>query len=342
MRPEDVLHVEFSTQPRGFNQDEVRAHLQQVAVALRDAQEKAVEAEGTAHDVMGDLQQALEQLRAYEGVDQGPARRDQTEQIPRVHPGERGAPGADDAGQVSGLQQRVVQLERELREAHARVEHAEVRAKQAETMASEAVESEQLLKRTLVMAQRTADAAIAEARAESSRLRTEAADAAQHVRQEADEYAARVTSEAEERAARVTREADSAAKQTTEDAKAEAERVTAEANTAAQEARDLAHDDAAKMRAIANAVREEVTAQARTIAQLRRTYAAQARAAIEDHVAAFSELAHLPDLPEELAAQADTYVDSSGRSPHDREQSLNEAVGSGSSPSQEEQESSDD
>ena len=297
MRPEEVLHVEFSTQPRGFNQDEVRAHLQQVAIALRDAQELAVEAEGKAHEAMADLQTAVGQLRDYE---------------------QQGGPALDDTAQVrlpqeadQAVQQRISQLEAQLREAYARVETAEAKARHAEHAAGEAIESEQLLKRTLVMAQRTADAAIAEARSEAARIRTEAAESSEQVRKDADDYAQRTTSEAEEYAARVTREADTAAKQTTDDAAVEAERVTTEADTAAKRTRHLADQDAARMRAVASQVRSEAADQARKIADLRRTYAAQARAAIEDHVAAFSALAQLPDLPDALAAEADLFVDSS-------------------------------
>lgn len=299
MRPEEVLHVEFSTQPRGFNQDEVRAHLQQVAIALRDAQELAVEAEGKAHEALTDLQDAVTQLREYE---------------------QHGTPGVEDTAQVhlpqeadEALQQRIAQLEAQLREAYARVETAEGKAKHAENAAAEAIESEQLLKRTLVMAQRTADATIAEARAEATRIRTDAAENSEKVRKDADEYAKRTTTDAEEYAARVTREADSAAKQTTEDANTEAERVTTEADEAAKRTRHLADQDAARMRAVASQVRSEAADQARKIADLRRTYAAHARAAIEDHVAAFSALAQLPDLPDELAAEADLYVDSSAK-----------------------------
>ena len=87
--------------------------------------------------------------------------------------------------------------------------------------------------------------------------------------------------------------------------------MTTEADQVAKRTRYLVDQAAARMRAVASQVRSEAANQTRKIADLRRTYAAQARVAIEDHVAAFSALAQLPDMPDALAAEADLNVDSS-------------------------------
>lgn len=107
------------------------------------------------------------------------------------------------------LERLAVGLERQtsqLKEARARIEasesriaDAERRAAQAEQRASQVSDSDETLKRTLVLAQRTADAAIREAREEAARLLADAHETTARVRADAEEEAQRAHREARER-----------------------------------------------------------------------------------------------------------------------------------------------
>jgi cell division initiation protein len=108
------------------------------------------------------------------------------------------------------LERLAVGLERQdtlVREARQRIEVAEARAAeaerravQAEQSASESSASDETLMRTLVLAQKTADAAIREAEEQASRTLTGAQDEAQRLLTEAQDASARAQAEAEEEA----------------------------------------------------------------------------------------------------------------------------------------------
>lgn len=105
------------------------------------------------------------------------------------------------------LERLAVGLERQettVREARQRIEAAEARAaeaerraQQAEQAASQTSASDETLKRTLVLAQRTADAAIREAEEEASRTLSSAQAEASRLLAEAQEASARAQAEAE-------------------------------------------------------------------------------------------------------------------------------------------------
>ncbi|MFL6204655.1 MAG: DivIVA domain-containing protein [Acidimicrobiales bacterium] len=101
-----------------------------------------------------------------------------------------------------------------LREARQRADAAEARVADAERRALEAAEranatsdADETLKRTLVLAQRTADAAIKEAEEQASRTLTSAQDQAARLLADAQEASARARAEAENEARRAQEEA---------------------------------------------------------------------------------------------------------------------------------------
>ena len=109
-----------------------------------------------------------------------------------------------------GLERQDAQL-REARQrieiAEARVAEAERRAVQAEQRASDNVTSDETLTRTLVLAQRTADAAIREAEEQAARTLSGAQEQAARLLGEAEDIAARARAEAEEEARHAHEEA---------------------------------------------------------------------------------------------------------------------------------------
>lgn len=115
------------------------------------------------------------------------------------------------------LERLAVAIERQdgmLREAKGRIEEAEARAADAErrasaaaARASESSEADDTLKRTLVLAQRTADAAIKEAEEQAARTLSSAQDQAARLLADAQEASARARSEAEAEARRAQEEA---------------------------------------------------------------------------------------------------------------------------------------
>jgi len=91
--------------------------------------------------------------------------------------------------------------------AEARVAEAERRAVQAEQRATDTSDSDETLKRTLVLAQRTADAAIREAEEQASKTLSSAQDQAARLLADAQETSARARAEAEDDARRAQQEA---------------------------------------------------------------------------------------------------------------------------------------
>jgi len=91
--------------------------------------------------------------------------------------------------------------------AEARVADAERRAAEAADQASATSDADETLKRTLVLAQRTADAAIKEAEEQASRTLTSAQDQAARLLADAQEATARARAEAENEARRAQEEA---------------------------------------------------------------------------------------------------------------------------------------
>lgn len=91
--------------------------------------------------------------------------------------------------------------------AEARAAEAERRAVQAEQRASDTSDSDETLKRTLVLAQRTADAAIREAEEQASKTLSSAQDQAARLLADAQETSARARAEAEDDARRAQQDA---------------------------------------------------------------------------------------------------------------------------------------
>lgn len=112
----------------------------------------------------------------------------------------------------------VAALERRCADANARAERAEAKALELADDTS--------LRRTLVLAQRTADAAIAEAQEEARRVVVEAEERAAERMAEADAHSERTRSSAEEAAANTVQSAQARANQLLVEAKAEARRAS--------------------------------------------------------------------------------------------------------------------
>jgi DivIVA domain-containing protein len=103
---------------------------------------------------------------------------------------------------VEALQAELIDARRRLTDAEARVSAAEARAVEAEQRASETGDADETLKRTLVLAQRTADAAIAEAQDQANRTLTAAEEQANRMLAEAHDAVGRARAEAEAEARR--------------------------------------------------------------------------------------------------------------------------------------------
>ena len=130
----------------------------------------------------------------------------------------------------------IVQLQTRLRDALERAEHAESRAASAGTRS----ESEETLRRTLVLAQRTADAAIAEANTEAQRTLAEA-----------HEHAARTVAEANERASRLLTDAEGQASMLRAETETEVRRI-------AEESRAPLVDDIRELERVRGFLRDDI------------------------------------------------------------------------------------
>lgn len=116
-----------------------------------------------------------------------------------------------------------------LTELHERVEAAESRGGGAAPRS----EAEETLTRTLVLAQRTADAAIAEAREEADRLTSDAAAGAQAILSAAETEATAMVREAQSEAAATRKESEDRAARILAEAETDRRSIVAEAETAA-------------------------------------------------------------------------------------------------------------
>ena len=101
----------------------------------------------------------------------------------------------------------VKEVRQRLEVAEARAAEAERRALQAEQAASDTSASDETLKRTLVLAQRTADAAIREAEEQAARTLSSAQEQASQLLAEAQDVAERARAEAEDEVRRAHEEA---------------------------------------------------------------------------------------------------------------------------------------
>lgn len=130
------------------------------------------------------------------------------------HAAKRGGYSTQDVDEfIEQVKASVERTDAELRELRQRVQSADARVAEAERRAAEAErsggssEADETLKRTLVLAQRTADAAIKEAEEQAARTLASAQDQAARMLSEAKESAARAQAEAEDEARRAQEEA---------------------------------------------------------------------------------------------------------------------------------------
>lgn len=149
------------------------------------------------------------------------------------------------------------QVQDKVREANDQIEAANARAARAEARARDSSDIDDTLRRTLVLAQRTADAAIAEAREQAAGIVGEAQN---QVRQQ--------TSAAEERSAATTQAADEAARRKLELAESQSQQVLHEGRTSAEQTLSAAKEQANRLLMDARRLSEEIQAEARTSADI--------------------------------------------------------------------------
>ncbi|MCU0272615.1 MAG: DivIVA domain-containing protein [Acidimicrobiales bacterium] len=122
--------------------------------------------------------------------------------------------------------QQIAQLQGRLREALERAEQAEARAA---TGGGGYSETEETLRRTLVLAQKTADAVVAEANEVAAKTRSEADGHARRVTADADAYALRIRAEVDEERTTALAEARVEARRMVAEATAQSDAIRAEA-----------------------------------------------------------------------------------------------------------------
>ena len=160
--------------------------------------------------------------------------------------------------EVDELLERVAAV---LEELHAELHAARERADEAERGASSANAFDEQLKRTLVLAQRTADALLSEAREEAATLLADAERRAHVLTTEAEAHAHALTISAEAHAREVTAAADAHAREVTTAADAHAHEVTVAADARAEQAAAEAEQRACEVeRATRVQLRNEVEA----------------------------------------------------------------------------------
>jgi DivIVA domain-containing protein len=107
---------------------------------------------------------------------------------------------------VEQLQARLAETRQRLEAAETRAAAADVRAQEAERRATDRSDADETLKRTLVLAQRTADAAIKEAEDQAARTLSSAQEQANRLRAEAESLVAEARAQAETEARRAEEE----------------------------------------------------------------------------------------------------------------------------------------
>ncbi|CAN5481871.1 hypothetical protein BH23ACT7_BH23ACT7_28020 [soil metagenome] len=212
------------------------------------------------------------------------------------------------------------------RDAGARIAAAESRAADIEVRSGEALEAERLLKRTLVMAQRTADETVAEARAQADQTVAEARAQVEHALEEARAS----VDDAERRAADLVGEARARAEETLAEAYRQAEDLVGDARREADELLADARARALHERETSRAEAERVRRAVADLARFRDIYRDQVRAVIAEQLAMIERAGDIPELPrqlEDLAAVADPSSRTSPQNYRDLELELDDAGG---------------
>src|SRR3954447_25273889 len=180
------------------------------------------------------------------------------------------------------------QLQDRLREANDQIEAANARAARAEARVRDTSEMDDTLRRTLVLAQRTADAAVKEAEEQAAAIRGEAETSA---RQQ--------LAGSEERASQVLGAAEAEARRKLDAADAQARTVVANGETQAEATLTAAREQANHLLADSRQQAEEVVATARTsadeMAESRRQQLAEEVSSLEERRGALARNAELLD-----------------------------------------------
>jgi DivIVA domain-containing protein len=173
------------------------------------------------------------------------------------------------------------QLQDRLREATDQIETANARAAQAEARVRDTSEMDDTLRRTLVLAQRTADAAVKEAEEQAAAIRSDAETTARQQLAASDERASQVLGAAEAEARRKLDAADG-----------QARTVVASSETQAEAALSAAREQANRLLAESRQQADEVVTTARTsadeLAESRRQELADEVRSLEQRRAALS------------------------------------------------------
>lgn len=153
------------------------------------------------------------------------------------------------------------QLQERLREATDQIEGANARAARAEARARDSSDADETLRRTLILAQRTADTAIKEAEEQAARIVAEAEAKARQQLASSEERATQALASSEAESRRMLEAADAKAKQTVSSAETSADQAIAEAREQAgrllADARRQAEQHIVEARASADKVAEE-------------------------------------------------------------------------------------
>ena len=174
---------------------------------------------------------------------------------------------------ASLAQGRIAELQR-------RVEAAEERAREPQADSAGVSEAEETLRRTLVLAQRTADAAVAEAREEAAALIADAEAKAQTTTTMADSRAQAQLRDAEERAGRMLAEAET-------DRRALVEEAESAAIAAADEARTRLEGEVHDLARTRDFLRDDI--------EILERHLREQRARLVSSVATLSDLLEAPD-----------------------------------------------
>ncbi len=178
-----------------------------------------------------------------------------------------------------------------------RLRQAIERAQRAEQAATEAGGNDDALRRTLLLAQRTADLAVQEAREQAARIVTTAEQQAQSVVSDADQRVRTVVTEAEARAKAMLADSERRAQSLVSDAETRARSMVSDAEARARRG----HEDAlievraelVKLEANRQRLHGEVDSMTRWITEHR----GQLRAALEDALTRVDQIDVTPPVP---------------------------------------------